>query len=154
MSVRRIHHDDIHTRGNQNFSTSDTIRANSRRRADTQAPLRIFRGVGMRLSLFDVLDRNQTNATILVINDEQFLDPMLMQQSLGFIHADILANRHQFLFCHQLRDRLTQVCCKAHISVCEYPGKFSCIGFNHWNARDPMRLAQSSSFGQSRVRPN
>ena len=59
-----------------------------RRGGDAQAALLVLAGVGMLLRLLDVLDRDQADAAVVVVDDQQLLDAVLMQQPLGFLLAD------------------------------------------------------------------
>ena len=64
------------------------------RGGDAQAALLVLGGVADSCDrLLDVLDRDQADAAVVVVDDQQLLDPVLVQQALGLVLADALAAR-------------------------------------------------------------
>src|SRR4029077_14267117 len=88
-------------------------------RRDAQAAALVLAGVGIFLRLLDVLDRNQSDATIGIVDDEDFLDAMLMQEAFGFIGLHALAHRDKAVLGHELAHRLARLVSEAHGAVGE-----------------------------------
>ena len=119
MPVRGVDHDEIGAGIDQPLGAGEALIADARRRRHAQAPLLVLAGMGMDSRLLDVLDRDQADAAIFVVDHEQLLDAVLMEEALGFLHADALAHRDELLLGHQLVDRLVRIGGEAHVAVGE-----------------------------------
>ena len=95
MAMRRIDDDDIDAGIDQPLGALETVVADRGRGSDAQAALLVLAGERMGDRLLDVLDGDQTDAAILIVDDQQLLDAMLMQQALGFVLADAFAHRDE-----------------------------------------------------------
>ena len=99
---------------------------------------------GMRIGhrLLDVLHGDQTDAAILIVDHQQFLDPMLVQEALGLVLAHALAHRDQPLLGHQLGDPLPRISGEADVAIGEnadeLAGMAAAGAFHHRNARDAV----------------
>ena len=103
----------------QPLGAFETALADRGRGGDAQAALRILAGQRMRDRLLHVLDGDQSDAAVLVVDHQQFLDAMLVQHPLGFVLADALAHGHEIFVRHQLGDLLPRIGGKAHVAVGE-----------------------------------
>ena len=119
MSVRGIDHDQIDAGVDQPLGALITALADGGCGCDTQPALRILAGQRMRDRLFHVLYGDQSNAAVLIVDNKQFLDPVLVQHPLRFVLADALANRHEVFVRHQFADFLAWIGGEPHIAVGE-----------------------------------
>ena len=79
------------------------------RRGDAQAAALVLAGVGIFLRLLDVLDRDQTDAAIVLVHHQQLLDAVLVEEPLGFLERHVLAHGDEVVLGHQLAHALTRV---------------------------------------------
>ncbi len=119
MAVGGIDHDQIGAGIDQALGARESGIADAGRRRDPEAPLLVLAGIGVGLSLLDVLDRDQPDAAIVVVDDEQLLDAMLVQQPLRLIEPDILPDGDELLLGHQLVHRLVRIGGEAHVAIGE-----------------------------------
>ena len=82
--------------------------ADGRRRGDPQPPFGILGRERRGDRLLDVLDGDQADAMVVLVDDQQFLDPPLVEDSprLGLGRAD--RHRREIVAGHQLADRLAR----------------------------------------------
>jgi hypothetical protein len=85
----------------------------------------VLAGVRVGHRLLDVLHRDQPDAAILVVDDEQLFDPVLMEQALGVVLSDPLAHGDEPLLRHQLRNLLARVGGESHVAVGEDADEFA-----------------------------
>ena len=85
-------------------STPASISASAARKAgfadaggggDPQPALFVLAGDWISHRLLDILHRDQADAAIVGIDDQELLDPVLMQKPLGFVLADAFAHRDE-----------------------------------------------------------
>ncbi len=86
-----------------------------------QATGRVTRGVGELLTLHDVLYRDETTQTSLVVDQRQFLDSMLLQQQLGLFERGALRGGDQVLTGHEIAHRALVVLWRTetHVTIGE-----------------------------------
>ena len=77
----------------------------------------------MRSRLLDVLDRDEPDATVVVIDHKELLDAMLMQEPLCLVEPDIFPDGDELVLGHQLGDALVGVGGKAHVAIGENAGE-------------------------------
>ena len=70
-------------------------------------------------ALLDVLDRDQADAAIVLVDDQQFLDAVMVEKPLGLILVDGLGDRDQILPGHQFGDLLRRIGGEAHVAIGE-----------------------------------
>ncbi len=63
------------------------------RGGDAQPSLLVLGGVRMGDLFLDVLDRDQADAAVMLVDDEELLDAELVQQALGLVLGHALAAR-------------------------------------------------------------
>ena len=156
MAMRGVDHDEIGAGIDQPLGAGKAFIADARRRRHAQAPLLVLAGMGMDPRLLDVLHRDQADAAILVVDHEQLLDAMLMQQALGFLHADGFADGDEPLLGHQLVDRLVRIGGEAHVAVGEDADELAVAAavlrrLHHRDAGDLMVGHQLQRFGKARA---
>ena len=115
--MRGIDDDHVATGVDQPFRALVPIFADRRRGGDQQPALAVFRGVRVACRLLDVLDGDEADAAVLVVDDDQLLDPVLVQQPLGLVLGDAAFHRHQVFARHQLVDRLIEAGREAHVAI-------------------------------------
>src|SRR5258708_27329790 len=70
--------------------------------------------------LLDVLDCDQTDAMLVLIDDDQLFDAALMQKPPRLVLADALADGDHVAR-HQLADPLARIVGEAHVAIGQYP---------------------------------
>lgn len=81
MAVRGVDDDTVDAGADQALGALEALVADGRGGGDAQAALRILGGVGVQRRLLDVLDRQQADAAMILVDDQQ-LDAVLVQQAL------------------------------------------------------------------------
>ena len=107
----------IATCRHQKFGTVEAILANCGGSSDAQAAVGVLAGVGVFLSLFDILDRDEADAAVGVVDDEQLFDPVLVKQTLGFVLGDGALDGDELVLRHQFGHGLVEIGGKAHVAV-------------------------------------
>ena len=109
----------------------------------------------MRDRLFHVLHGDQSDAAILIVDHQQFLDAVLVQHPLRLVLADAFAHRHQIFVRHQFGDFLARIGRKAHVAVGENADQLArhALGGagDHRNAGKAVILHQRQRVRQHRV---
>ena len=100
--------------------------------------------------LFHVIDGDEANAFIILIDHNEFFDPVLVQQALGFKPVNARLHRNQVAR-HQLGDFGVHVRGKAHVAVGDDACKLAIL-FNNRNAGNPMALLELHHFGKGGCR--
>src|SRR3546814_6404678 len=80
MAVRCIDDDQVAFRIYQRFGPLQPLVAHRRRGSHAQAAGSILRGLWISYSLFNILDRDEANAMIMPIDNQQLFDAPLMQE--------------------------------------------------------------------------
>jgi len=119
MAVRGIHHHDVHTGRNQGLGSGKASVPDRRGGGDAQAPCSSLQALGIGDLLLDVLDRDETDAAVILVDHQQLFDPMLMQELLGLPLAHPFADRDQPLLGHQLGDGLGRIGGEADVAIGE-----------------------------------
>ena len=88
MAVRGIDDQHVHAGVEQGFGPFQPGVADPGRRCNPQPALFVLAGVGMALGLVHILDRDQAGADAVLVHHQQLLDPVLVQQALGFGPVD------------------------------------------------------------------
>ncbi len=117
MAVRGIDHDEVDPGVDQELGAGIAEVADRGRRGDAQTALLVLAGIGICDRLLDVLDGDQADAAVLLVDHQELLDPMLVQQTLGFRLAHALAHGHEPVLGHQLGHLLARVGGKAHVAI-------------------------------------
>src|SRR5690606_40842369 len=81
MAMCRVDDQKINTRFDQALGAFVSVFTDACCSSGAQATLRILRGVGIELRLFDILDRHQTDATSLIVDDKKLFNAMCVQRS-------------------------------------------------------------------------
>ena len=85
MAVGGVDHDQVDVGVDQPLAALEAGIADARRGGGAQPPLLVLGGVGVEPALLDVLDRDQADAAVVVVDDEQLLDAVLVEQALGLV---------------------------------------------------------------------
>src|ERR1700722_8423874 len=109
MAVRGVYHDEVDAGIDQPLGTLVTALADGGRGCDAQAALRVLARQRMGDRFFHVLDRDQSDAAVLIVDHKQFLDAVLMQHPLRLVLADAFAYRDKVFVRHQLGDLLPRI---------------------------------------------
>ena len=120
MAVRRVDHDHVAAGREQPLGALEALVADGRRRRDAQPPLIVLAGERIEPRLLDVLHRDEADAIVVGIDDQELLDAMLMQQPLRLVLADVLAARGSGSSCViSSETRLVRIGGEAHVAVGE-----------------------------------
>ena len=128
--------------------------ADRRGGGDAQPPFGILAGVRMQRRLLYVLHRDEADAAIILVDDQQLLDAMLMQQPARLVLVDALAHGDELLG-HQLGDRLRLVVGEAHVAIGENAdqpaGLLAMAALDHRNAGNAVARHQRQRVGERLV---
>ena len=105
MSMRGIDHNDVHLGAYQFRHALQIIPCGANGSADAQPALVVFRGERVFDLLGDVLDRDQSLQVLIVVHNQQFLDPVLVQNALRFFQRGADRNRDEIFLGHHLAYR-------------------------------------------------
>ena len=149
MAVRGIDNDQIDAGVDERFAARVAGLADIGRGGDPQPALLVLAGIRICHRLFDILHRDQADATIVAVDHQKLLDPVLVQQALGLGLADALAHRDEIVLGHQLGDFLPAVGGETHVAVGENAdepaGAPVAAALDHRNAGNAMLLHQPSA---------
>ena len=119
MAMGGVDDQKIDARVDELHRALEALVAGRRGSGDAQAALIVLDGIGVGDGLLHVLDGDQADTIAVDVDDQQFLDTVLVQEALGIALADALAYRHQVVARHQLVDLLVRVRGKAHVAIGE-----------------------------------
>ena len=126
-----------------------------RRGRDPQPALLVLDGAGVGDLLLDVLDRDQADAAVMVVDDEQLLDAELVQQALGLVLRHAFAHGDEPVAGHQLGHRLADIGGEAHVAVRQDADELAAgavgTALDHRDAGDPVLLHHLEGVGQRLV---
>jgi len=93
MAMGGVDDDDVGASGDEGldplFPVEDAYRG-----PDTEAPQGILAGIGIFTYFFDIFDRYEAFEIVLVVHDEEFFNPMLMEELFRFFEGDIGGHCH------------------------------------------------------------
>src|SRR6185369_14443652 len=139
VPVRRVHHDGVDAGFDQRFDPLLRALAHAYCRADPQPPRRIARRIGKAGLLGDVLDGDEALQLEGVVDHEQPLQPVLVQQGLGFGRAGALADGDEFFAGrHDLAD--PHVIARLETQVAARDDADHLAAVDYWEARNPQLL--------------
>ena len=138
---------------NQRLGIRQALFAYGSRRCNAQPTGTVLCGIRIENGFLDILNGDQANTMIGIIDDQQLLDPSLVQQTPRFFLRDRRRYRRQIFVRHQFGHRLRRVFCKTNVTVGQYAGKLA-ARLNHRNTGNRVRQHQCLCFGQSGVRRN
>ena len=136
---------------NSASARSSRPRAGAGGGGDAQPAVLVLAGIRIELRLLDVLDRDQADAAIGLVDDQQLLDAVLVQEALGLLAGDALAHGDQLVPGHQLGDRLARVAGKAHVAVGQDADQLARAALDHRDAGDLVIGHQPQRVGQRLV---
>jgi hypothetical protein len=147
----RVDHDDVDLGVEQRLGAGETVLADAGGGGDPEAALGVLAGGGMGLGFFDILDRDQADAAVVLVDHQQLLDPVLVQQALGLVPLGPFLHRDQVVSGHELADRLAAVLGEAHVAVGQDANQRPGAALDHRNAGDAVALHQGQRIGQGLV---
>jgi hypothetical protein len=155
MTMRGIDHDDVDAGLDQPLGALIAALADGGRGGNAQPALRILGGKRMRHGLFDVFHGDQSDAAILIVDDQKLLDTMLVQHPLRFVLADALAHRHDVFMRHQFGDLLARIGRKPDVAIGQDADQLARRGLapagNDRNAGNAVILHQRQRIRQRRI---
>ena len=154
MAVRGVDDDYVGPGGDQRLGPLQPGRARAHRCSHAQPALLVLAGMREALRLVDVLDRDQADQTVGLVDDEQLLDPVLVQQLHGLAPAHPLAHGDQALGGHQLAHRPLAARHEADVAVGEDADQPAARTLDHRQARDLVPLHQVERRCQRRLGPH
>jgi hypothetical protein len=106
--------------------------------------------VRVLLGLLDVLDRDQPLQVAAAVDDQQLLDPVLVQELLGPLQRRPLGDGDELLGHHRV-DWLVQVALEADVAVGEDADRPTVAAY-HRQPRDAVPLHELDGGGQLLIR--
>ena len=128
----------------------EALVADRRRGGDAQPPGAVLGRVGIGDRLLDVLDGDQADAAAVVVDDQQFLDPALVEQAPRLLLADAGADGDEIVAGHQLGDRLARIFGEADVAIGEDADQPAVL-LGHRDAGDPVPRHQLERVGERLV---
>ena len=151
VAVGGVDDDEVAFGVDQRLGALEALVADRRRRRDPEPAGGILGGVGIGDRLLDVLDGDEAGAAAGIVDDDQFLDPALVEEPPRLLLGHSGADRGEIVAGHQLGDRLARIFGEADVAVGEdadQPAAF----LGHRDPGDPVPLHQLERVGQSLVR--
>ena len=152
MAMGGVDDDDVDLGLQQRLGALQPLGPDAGGRGDAQAALLVLAGIGEFLRLLDILDGDEPDAAIGLVHHQQLLDPVLMQQALGLVAADVVRHRDQPVLGHQLADGLALVAGEADVAVGEDADQLAAAALHHGEARDLILLHQAEGIGRAAAR--
>ena len=117
MTVGRVEHDHVHPGLDQGLGARQHLGPDADGRAGQQPTHVVLGGVRVLLDLLDVLDGDQSLEPAVLIDDEQFLDAVLVEQGLAVGQVDAHRRGDQVLAGHDVVDAQLVVGDEAQVAV-------------------------------------
>src|SRR5512140_1175442 len=95
--------------------------------ADTETPERILRGVRIAAGLLDVLDGDEAFEVAVRVDDEKFLDSVMMQHFAGLLEGRADRNGHEAVLRHTLGDWNVEARLETKVAVREDADEFAVL---------------------------
>ncbi len=152
VAVGGVYDDDVGLGRDQCAGTGLAVRSDAGGGGDSKAAKLVLVGERVGFRLVHVLDGDQADAAIAIVDNDQLLDPVLVQQVPGAFGADIGGDRDEVLPRHQLIHFQTGFGGEAHIAVGDDADQAVGIALDHRNAADAMGRHQRLHIGQGLVR--
>src|SRR3546814_17456445 len=117
MAVGCIDDDQVSFRIYQRFGPLQPLVAHRRRGSHAQAAGSILRGLWISYSLFNILDRDEANAMIMPIDNQQLFDAPLMQEATCILLTDARLHGRKIILRHQFPHGLLRVFGETHVAM-------------------------------------
>ena len=154
MAVRGVDDEAVDAGRHQKLGASETLVADRGRGGDPQAPVGVLGGVRMRGRLLDILDGDEADAAAGLVDDDELLDPVLVQEPARLVAPDPLPDRDH-LAGHELVDRLARIVGETDVAVGEDADELAGLAvrarLDHRNAGDRGALHHRQRVGERRV---
>ena len=105
VAVGGVDREHIDVLGDQRGGAFQIVAGCAEGRADAEAALFVFGGVGVFQFLLDVFDGDQAFEFVVAVDDQQLLDAMLVQDELGFFKGGADGDGDEVFFGHHVADR-------------------------------------------------
>ena len=152
VAMRGVYDHAVDARFDQRFRPLKARIADGRGRRHTQAPGRILGGVRVHGCLVHVLHGQQADTAIVIIHDDQPLDPVLVKQAASLFIRCVHLHRDDFLR-HQIGDRFRHVFGKARVTIGDDAHHLA-RAVHHRNAGKAGALLQFVEIAQAGRRRN
>ena len=150
MAVGGVHHDHVDARFHQGGDALFGAAAGAHGRADAQAALAVFTGVGVAGGFFDVLDGDHAAQLAGVVDHQNLLDAVLVQQGLHFVGAGALFHRYQAVAAgHDVGNGLVVVGDEAGVTAGDDADHF--LAFHHRHAGDVVGVGEVDQLAHGGV---
>ena len=133
MGVGGVHHQHVRPRVEKGGGPLQVVFRHADRAAHQQSPLRVLAGVGVFPRFLDVLDGDQPHQLVMLVDHQQFFDPVLMKQLFRFLQADAGFHGDQFFppLGHQLLHLAVEIGFEAQVAIGENPHQLPMLGNGH-----------------------
>ena len=156
MAVGRVDHDHVAAGIDEALGALEAPLARGGRGGDPQPALLVLGGVRIGDLLLDVLDRDEADAAVMVVDDEELLDAELVQEPARLVLGDAFAHGDEPVLRHQFGDGLAGIGGEAHVAVRQDADELAlgAVGaaLDHRDARDAVALHRRKRVGQGLVR--
>ena len=133
-----IDNDHVDFAANQFLSTFEKVASGADGRADAQTSLFVFRRVRVLQFFLNVFDGNQAFEVVVVIDNQQFFDPMAVEDFLGLFEGCAYGNGDEVFFRHHFRNRQIEARFEAQVAIGEDADQLALAGDR--DARDAVML--------------
>ena len=131
VPVRAVDGNYIHFVARHLLRTFKIVASGSDGCPDSQAPLRILRGVRVFQFLLNVFYRDQPLQSLLVVDDQQLLHPVLVQDLFSLFERGTDGDGDEIVFGHHLCNRNVSARLKAEIAVSQNADQLSVFRNRH-----------------------
>ncbi len=151
MAMGGIDDDEVAFRIDKGAGAFQPLVTHGRGSGHAQAACRVLGRLRIGDGLFDILHRDEANATIGVIDHQQLLDPALVQQAHRLFLPDAELYSGEILLRHQFADRLGGIFGEPHVPVGQDASQLArCLDYR--DAADAMARHQLLRLGQRCLR--
>jgi len=144
--VRGVDDDDVHLRVDECAGAIESFFTDADRCAAAQTSERIFRRKRIAPGLLNVFDGDEAFEVAVLIDDEKFLDAMLVKNFARLLERRTDRSRDEIFFRHALRDRKIEARFESQIAIGENADEFS-IRVGHRDAGDLVLLHHLHRLG-------
>jgi len=145
MTVSAVNGDDVHSGIPESGGSFQQIPAGAHRCPHSQTAELILAGVGVFDDLHDVLDRDEPPQLALLIHHQEFFNPVLVEQSLGFFEGDPERSCNQVLLCHDFGYPEVHIGFEAQVAVGDDADQLPAL--HHRHPRDAIFGHQFEDIG-------
>ena len=151
--MRGVEHDHVHLGVDQRAGPLQTVLPRADGGGHAQTPERVLRCLRVAAGLLDVLDCNQAFEVTVLVDDEELLDPMVVQNLARLLEGRAHRHRDEVLLGHALGDGEVEARLEAKVAVGENAHQLP-VRIRDRDPRDLVLLHDLQRLGDGLPRPH